>query len=300
MNTPGDLIPLDPVTLAQLGRYDLVARMVVEGYMASLHCNVHHGTSIEFDHHAQYQPGDDLRRVDWRVWARSDRLYLKQYEGEPNMRVWLVLDASGSMQFRSTGLTKYQYAASLCASISHLAIRQHDRAGLVIAGSPAPIVLPARSDPRQLTRIDDRLAQTTRTGPTSLVDGLKTLAHHAPRRCLVMVVSDLLTPAEPVSNALAFFRHRKSDVAVLQVLDPAESEFSFTTAARFTDLETGAHIEGNPSRWRRAYRVAFDKYQREYHQQLKNLGIDLARFSTASSLETCLAHYLAQRARQRI
>jgi uncharacterized protein (DUF58 family) len=289
---------LDPVRLARLGRYDLVARMVVEGYMAGLHRGVHHGHSIEFDHHAPYRPGDDLRRVDWRVWARSDRLYLKQYEEETNMRVWLVLDASGSMLFDSTGLTKFQYAASLCAAISYLAIGQHDRVGLVITGPSTPVVMPARSDPRQLTRIHSLLTQTAPGGPTTLVEGLKTLAQHAPRRCLVMIASDLLTPAEPVTNALSFFRHRKSDVFVAQVLDPAELEFPFTRAARFTDLETGASVEGNPSRWRRAYRAAFDDLQRAYHQQFQNLGIDFAQFSTATPLEDSLAQHLAQRARQ--
>jgi uncharacterized protein (DUF58 family) len=288
---------LEPATAAVLGRFDLVARTVVEGFIAGLHRSVHHGFSVEFDHHTEYRPGDDLRHLDWRVWARLDRFYLKQYEEETNMRVHVVVDASGSMGFGSAGATKLQYAARLAACLCYLGIRQKDPTALAVIGESLSKYLPPRMSAPQLRRLLLELEALQPAGPTNLPAGLGALAQRLKRRGLLVIISDLLTEPGAALDAIAYFAHRKHEVLVLHVLDPAELNFAFERPAMFADLESGRQFEADPARVRDPYlaalRALLDRYQRGFAAN----AIDYAVFDTATPLEFSLAKYLARRSR---
>ncbi len=294
-NEPAIGLP-DPVTLARLGRYDLVARMVVDGLLAGLHRSIHHGLSIEFDHHVPYAPGDDLRRLDWRVWARSDRFYLKQYEEETNMRVNLLLDTSGSMAYGSGSITKYQYAATIGAALAHLAIQQRDRVGLALLGETVTTHLPARSQPDQLRRILGALQDARPGGTTGLVDGLQSLAGRLKHRGLMILVSDLMADPEPVTRALQYYRHRKHEVIVLHVLDPAERKFPFEQMAEFDDMETGGKLRIDSGRLRNRYASALREMIQTYRRSFQATSIAYEMFDTSIAFDKILTRYLARRA----
>ena len=288
---------LTAAAVAQLQHLDLIARGVVEGFLSGRHRGAHPGFSVEFAHHRAYAPGDDPRHVDWRVWARTDRFSLKQYEAETHLRVHVLVDVSASMEYGSGTVSKRQYACYLAASLAYLALRQNDPTGLVLLDDSVRRFLPPRTGPAALRRILTELETLPSPGPTGLRAGLRAVAERVKRRGLVVLVSDLLDQPEDVLQGLAWFRHKKHEVLVLQVLDPAERAFPFAGPSAFRDPETGRTVTGDAADLRRRYLREIDHLLETYQKQFAAHGIDYALLDTSTPFATALARFLDHRSR---
>ncbi len=298
---------LEPTAVARVRNLSLAARKVVQGFIAGLHRSPYRGFSVEFAEHREYCPGDNLRYLDWKVLGRTDRLYIKLFEEETNMRVQLLLDVSGSMDFSSAGrLPKAEYAAYLCGVLSYLASRQQDAIGLTVFDHRIRLNMPARSGPRhvgellrQLERFcaRDQIVSDAQPRRTEIAETLHRIAFQLRRRCLVVLVSDLLDEAgdEAVTRALYHFKHRQHEMLVFHVLDPAEIEFPFRETAMFVDLETQEQIQVDPAYVRDEYRRAVDAFIEFHRRKAHELGADYVLARTDVPYDVMLAHYLRAR-----
>lgn len=287
---------LDPVALSRLENLDLVARLVVEGFITGLHRSPYHGFSVEFAEHRPYQPGDGLRYLDWRLYARSGRYYVKTFMEETNLRAWLVLDASASMGYGSGEITKITYARQLAAALAHLMLRQRDAVGMVTYDEELRHLLPARSVSSWLHPLLGELeGLQTREG----TDGgavLGELAERLDRRGLVILFSDLLDDPRRVGLGLRHLRHRKHEVIVFRVLDPREVDFDFPREARFEGME-GGEAALQPWQVREAYREAFREESRMLEQTAREAAVDLVTLTTDTPYDVALQDYLTRRRR---
>jgi uncharacterized protein (DUF58 family) len=287
---------LDPVVLARIGNLDLVSRGVVDGFVSGLHRALYLGVSTDFAEHRAYTPGDDVRRIDWRLFARSDRIHVKTFEAETNADLVLALDASRSMDFGSRGLTKLDYARMLVASLAHLGARQRDRVGVAtFAGELIDVVPPAAG------RRDAVLAALEGVRPTpgvDLVGALERLGAALLRRGIVVVVSDFYLDAADAVRALAGLRARGHDVIAFQVLDPAERDLELEEAQVLEDLETGERMPVVPAALRAAYRDLVSEHIEALGRECTALDIDFTSLDTTAPLDHALFHFLSRRARR--
>jgi uncharacterized protein (DUF58 family) len=288
---------LDPAALGRLKNLSLAARRVVEGYFAGHHRSPLKGFSIEFAEHREYTPGVDPRHLDWRVLGKRDKLYVKQYEEETSLRCYLLLDKSASMGYRSdrVSLTKLEYASYLAASLGYLMAFQHDAVGLMTFDSLVRDRIPARQGTGHLQVILQHLEKTAPGGETSLVANFHQLAESLKRRALIVVLSDLFDDPEPLVAALTHFRHNRSEVIVIQTLDPAEVEFPFDDATRIEDVETGREVVSDPQALRRAYLEEFAKFTTTIRAGCDAAQIDFVTARTDEPFDRFLGHYLAHR-----
>jgi uncharacterized protein (DUF58 family) len=296
-NPSGAPVLLDPATLARLSSLQLLAKTVVEGFILGLHRSPFRGFSVEFAEYRAYTPGDDLRHIDWKVFAKTDRHYLKLFEEETNLACHLVLDASGSMGYGSRALTKLQYGASLAACLAYFMNGQRDAAGLAIVDTELRSFLPARLRQSHLQQLLGTLEQCQPGGETDLAGPLHQVAESLKRRGLVILISDLicdLATLGPALQHLAFVGH---DVIVFQVLDPHEREFPFTRLTEFTDLETGERLRATGETARAIYLRNFAAHQTRLTDLLAELKIDHALLDTGMPLDNALAEYLYRRGR---
>ena len=289
----------NPEAASRLGALHLVARTVVEGFISGLHRSVHHGSSVEFAQHRQYTAGDDPRHLDWKVWAKTDRLYVRQYDEETNTRLYLLLDNSASMGFQSAGISKLRYGCCLAAALAWLASRQKDPTGLAVYDRTIQRFLAARLGPMHLRRLLTELDSLQPAGVTGTVDSLRWVADRIRRRSLVIVLSDLLDDPAEVIRALAGLRHKKHEILVFQLLDPAERSFPFSSERVFADLESKRRLRVDAPRIRRAYLQELDALLREYRRAFAAHGIDYELLDTAVPFEVALGRYLARRNRWR-
>ena len=287
---------LDPEVVSRLSRLDLIARMVVEGFITGLHQSPYHGFSVEFSEYRQYMPGDSLRDLDWKVFGKTDRLYVKQYEEETNLKSHLLIDASASMAYRSGSIAKFQYASYVAAALSHLMLRQRDAVGLIAFDDHIRAYLPPRSVASHLHVLLTAL-QNTRPegGDTDLAAAFHDLAERIVRRGLIVVISDLFDDPDRLLNGLKHFRHRNHEVIVFHVLDPRERDLDFNRETRFVDLESSAQIATEPWHLAPAYRdhmeALIDRFRRECREAL----IDYVLLETSEPFDTALFNYLAKR-----
>ncbi len=295
---------LDPDALAKIQRLELIARGVVEGFVAGRHKSPYKGFSVEFAEHRQYSPGDDLRDLDWRVYGKSDRYYIKQYIEETNLRATILLDASGSMKYRGTRaqahdgapLSKFEYGQYLAASLAHLMIHQQDAVGLVTFDTAVRKYIPARSRASHLRVILDELVRTAPGEETSLAPIFHDIAERAHRRGLIIVISDLFDDPEPVLNALHHFRYKKHEVMLLHVLAEEELTFPFEQWAHFEDLEVqGRRLRLDPRSVRAEYLDQVHRFLRRIELGCGQMNVDYVPMSTGRGFDMALAHYLAQR-----
>jgi uncharacterized protein (DUF58 family) len=288
---------LDPVALSRLKNLGLAARLVVDGYFSGLHKSPHKGFSVEFAEHREYTPGVDPRHIDWRVLGRRDKLYVKQYEEETSLRCYLLLDKSASMGYRSDAncLTKLEYASFLSASLAYLMAMQHDGVGLVSYDTGVRDRLPPRQGPGHLRLLLRRLEDTAPGGETCLSDTFHELAERIKRRALVIVLSDLLDDADRLVAALKHFRHKKHEVIVLHVLDPAEVTFPFDDVTRIEDLENGREVISDPQAFRKAYLEEFDRFLGIIRGGCRDARIDYVMARTDQPFDSFLGAYLARR-----
>lgn len=288
---------LPPQDLLRLGSLELVARLVVEGYLAGRHKSPGLGGSLEFAEHRPYVPGDDLRRVDWKVYGRSDRWYIRKSEQETNLRATLVLDASASMGFASGELpSKWAYGRALAASLAWLLLAQQDAVGLATFGDGIRAFIPPRAGRAQRARLFAALEAEEAGGGTSPEGPFRELAERLPRRGLLVLVSDLLGPPDRFLPGLRYFRHRKHEVVVFQVLDPAERSLAkLPPGGEIVDAETGRAVHARPEELAEGYREELEALERLYRDQAHDRGFDWVAVTTDEPLTAVLGRYLTAR-----
>ena len=291
---------LDPAILARLGSLDLKARTVVEGFLSGLHRSPFKGFSVEFAEYRQYLPGDDLSTIDWKVYARSDRYYVKKFEEETNVDCHLLLDVSASMGYASPGVvTKLRYGSMLAASLAYLMNRQRDRVALTTFDEAIVAMLPPSARASHLRSILVTLDRIAIGRRTDVSKPLHLMADAIGKRGIVILISDLLDDPAQVVEGLRHFRFRGSDVIVFHLLDPAERTFPFQRAARFRDLELGDELMAVPSIVRQEYLDALQRAIDGYRRELGSAGIDYELMDTSTPLEFALMAYLATRVKRR-
>jgi uncharacterized protein (DUF58 family) len=276
----------------------LRARVVVEGFLSGLHRSPYHGFSVEFTEYRQYSPGDDLRYLDWRLYARSDRYYLKRFEDETNLRSWLLLDLSRSMGYGSLDYDKASYAKTAAATIAYFLSLQRDAIGLITFDAAIKEYLPARFRPGHLHRLMMCLEHAPAGTATDLATPLEQVAKTARKRGLVILVSDLLAPLDLLETRLGYLRSRGHEVVVLRVLDPAEVDFPFQEASLFQDLESGRELYVDPQLARQRYEQRFREHAAGLATVCNRLGIDLMQLRTDQPLELALFDFLSSRLRR--
>lgn len=302
MTTHNEVHPyLDPAILARLEGLSLQARQVVEGRVTGGHRSPDRGFSAEFAEHREYSSGDDLRYVDWKVYGRSDRFYLKQFEDETNFSCWLVLDISESMSYRSADApsSKLDHARRAISSLAWLVLRQRDAVGLATLSGNLHHVLPPSTQASHLNQIGRLLEQAAPTGLTSLGTALDDLAGRITRRGLVLLFSDLFDDLEQLTAGLKHLAWRGHDVAVLQIIDPAEEDFPFEDPTRFMGLEDEPDQVAEPRVLGDAYRAEFGSFLAEVTARCRSLQMDHVLLRTDVPLETTLTRFLENRKRRR-
>jgi uncharacterized protein (DUF58 family) len=295
---------LDPAALAKIHRLELIARGVVEGFVSGRHRSPYKGFSVEFAEHRQYVPGDDIGDLDWRVFGKSDRYYIKQYIEETNLRGTILVDASGSMHYSGTRsarydgefLSKFQYAQFLAASLAHLMIHQQDAVGLVTFDTKIRRYIPARSRVTHLRAILQELDRTQPGEETALAPIFHDIAERVHRRGLVVVISDLFDDPDELLNALHHFRYRRHEVMVLHVMAEEELTFPFDQVHVFKDLELDSRrVQLDPRAIRAEYLDRVQKHIRRVEIGCGQMNVDYVPLSTKRSFDVALAHYLAGR-----
>lgn len=288
---------LDPAIVARLGTIDLKARTIVEGFLTGLHRSPYKGFSVEFAEYRQYLPGDDLATLDWKVYARSDRHFVKKYEEETNLTCHLLLDVSASMGYGSGPVTKLQYGSYLAGALAYLMNRQRDAFGLIAFDAGITSLVPASVRTGHLRAVLLALERLKLGAHTNVAKPLHDLAAAVRRRGLVVLVSDLLDDPRQVLDGLKHFRYRGTDVVVFQVLDPFELKFPFEQAARFRDMETADEVMAVPAAVRRDYIDRMQAMIAHYKRELALVGIDHCLLDTSQPLELGLMAYLMTRRR---
>jgi uncharacterized protein (DUF58 family) len=288
---------LDPAVLARLGTLELKARTIVEGFLSGLHRSPFKGFSVEFAEYRQYMPGDDLTTIDWKVYARSDRHYVKKFEEETNLNCHVMLDISASMGYGSGAMTKLEYGACLAASLAYLMNRQRDAVGLTAFDDRIVTMLPASARPGHLRSVLLTLDRLTLGQHTNVSKPLHQLADSLSKRGMVVLISDLLDDPEQVVRGLKHFQFRGTDVIVFQVLDVHEINFPFERATRFEDLETSEEVTAVPAIVRGHYLEAMTGLIERYRRELGAVGIDYHLLETSQPLEMALLAYLSTRSR---
>jgi len=288
---------LDPAVVARLGTLELKARTIVEGFLSGLHRSPFKGFSVEFAEYRQYIPGDDLSTIDWKVYARSDRHFVKKFEEETNLNCHIMLDISGSMGYGSSGITKFEYGQCLAASLAYLMNRQRDAAGLTAFDDRIVAMLPASARPGHLNTMLVTLARLALGAETNVSKPMHQLADSLSKRGMVVLISDLLDDPERVIRGLKHFRFRGTDVIVFHVLDPDELAFPFERATQFEDMETRDEVMAVPAVVRDHYLKAIGGLIERYKHELGACGIDYKMLTTDQPLEFALLAYLSTRGR---
>ncbi len=289
---------LDPVVVSRLGNMEIKARTIVEGLLLGLHRSPFRGFSSEFAEYRQYIPGDDPSWVDWKVYARSDRYYVRKFEAETNLECTVLIDTSASMGYGSGPLTKLQYGACLAAALAWLVIGQRDAVGLITFDERIRLRMPARARPSHLHQILITLDQLRASSRSNVAKPLEQLADALDKRGMVVLVSDLLDEPADVVRGLKFLRARGMDVVVFHLLDQAELTFPFEQPMTFRDMESAEEVLAVPAAVRDHYLQELDRLKTQYADELRAAGIDYTLVSTATPLDAALLSYLHARQRR--
>ena len=289
---------LRPDVVSRLASMEMRARLVVEGFITGLHKSPYHGFSVEFAEHRQYMPGDEIRRIDWKIYGKTDRFYIKQFEEETNLKAYICIDASKSMDFKSEGsVTKLEYASYLAAALAYLLMHQQDAAGLVVYDETVRKYLPPHSTRSYLQTILIELQNLKAAQKTGTAKALNAVAEQIRRRGLVIVFSDLFDNQDEVMQALKHFRYNNNEVLLFHVLDPRERNFAFGRDAIFRDLETGEEMMTQPFQIQRAYQSAMNEFIERYKRECREQRIDYVLLDTATPFDKALYEYLIKRKR---
>lgn len=290
---------LDAGALARLMAQPLLARFPMEGNVSGHHRSPHRGSSVEFAEYRNYAPGDDIRRLDWRVFGRTDRFYMKEFEAETNLRCYLVLDCSGSMGFAGRHQRKLDFARRLLASLAYLLVHQGDAAGLLCVNERAVCEVPPRRNPAHLRTLLETLdkAEAEPHGPTGLVAALHDLAEKVRRRALIVIFSDFFCELEGLLSCFQHLRFQKHDLAVFHLLDRMEVEFKFDRPVRFVDLESSFSLVAEPGLIREQYLAQFNGFLERLRAGCLEFNADYRRVITDEDYEKVLGDFLVERAR---
>lgn len=287
---------LQPRVVSKLANMELRARLVVEGFITGLHKSPYHGFSVEFAEHRQYMPGDEIRHIDWKIYGKTDRYYIKQFEEETNLKSYIVLDASKSMDYASKGnIRKLEYASYLVASLAFMMLKQQDAVGLTVFDEHITTFLPPHASRAYLRQILVTLEKLKAGNQTAAGRALHQVADRIRRRGLVIVVSDLLDSPDAVIAALKHFRHKKNEVIVMHVLDPLERNFEFENDAIFKDMETSEQLMTQPWQIRKAYQHEMAAFLERYKKECRENYIDYVLLDTETPFDVALMEYLSKR-----
>lgn len=287
---------LDPTVIAKLSSISLKARYIVEGTIAGLHKSPYHGFSVEFSEHREYVEGDEIRHIDWKLYGKSDKYYVKQFEEESNLRCYLLLDSSNSMGYSSDGkMTKLEYGSYVAASLAYLMVKQGDAVGFMTFNEDIADFVPPRSTLSHIKVIHDKLENLKPSKKTNISKALTDLAKNIKRRGLIIVISDLFDDPKQVLDSLKHFRYRKHEVVVLHILDKAELEFPFSDFILFEDMESDLKVMADSKVIRNEYLSRIRAFIDELRDNCRKNRIDYALFNTSTPLDVTLATYLLRR-----
>ncbi len=284
-----------PETIRRIARLDLRAKHVVEGFLSGLHRSPYFGQSIEFRQHREYSYGDDMRDVDWKVWAKQDRYYVKQYEEDTNLRCTLLCDVSNSMRYGRGPMNKYEYACTIAVSLAYLLLRQQDAVGCVAFDDAQRMAVPLRTKRNHLDSIIQSLEISSPRNKTDMYQILRNVTESSPRRGLMVLISDLLVDREGLFRGLRLLRSRGHDVLIFHVLDDDELDFPFNGPTRFEGLEIPDQLRCNPRALREGYLSALDAYLEEVRRACSGQNVDYVLLRTSQPLDAALAAFLSHR-----
>jgi uncharacterized protein (DUF58 family) len=287
----------DPAFFSRLESLELRARSIVEGFLTGLHRSPFVGFSVEFASHREYTPGDDPRHVNWKLFARQRRLYVKEFDAETNMNLYILLDVSGSMECANTGRTKLEYGASLAAALAHLALKQRDAVGITLFADQVVGHLPPRAKPHQLEDILRLIGTTTARPASDATRALQQAAELCRHRGMVVLISDLFDHTEAIVHGLEHLRFRNHEVIVAQLWDPWERDLPLEGNVRFHDLETGTELATRVEGIREAYRAAVADWQRKLEHECRNRSVDRLELTTDEPVDRVLIDYLVKRSK---
>lgn len=286
---------LDPKVLERIKRLEVRARAVVEGFITGQHKSPYNGFAIEFAGHREYAPGDELKHIDWKVWSKTDRLYIKEYETETNLKSTLIVDCSKSMGYAGDGWRKFDYASTAAASLAHLLQHQGDSVGMVTFNTRVRHVMPPSSRQNHLREMVHVLGETEPDKKTDVGDVFMELVSQIKTRGLVCIFSDLFADVDVLRKALQQFRVRKHEVVVFHVMDKDELEFPFEDNTRFIGLESDDEVHADPRALRKSYLEIVGNYRRSVKKICSKIGVDYQLVDTGQPLDAILARYLAFR-----
>jgi uncharacterized protein (DUF58 family) len=287
---------LRPDVIQQIQRLDLKARFIVEGFISGLHASPYHGFSVEFSEHRKYAPGDDIRMIDWGVYAKTDRFYIKKFEAETNLEAYLLVDCSGSMDF-ATGdrMTKMDYAICLAGALGYLMVNQQDAVGLFTFDQAVRMYLPPKSKRSHLTNILTTLARTEPRGRTHLAEAIHDIASRVRKRGLMIILSDLLAEQDEVIEALHHLKYGGHDMMIFQVLDEAEVTFDFDGQVELEEPETGQTLQVDPRSIRAGYLQEIRRFIDTYKQQCQAVRADFVTVHNGMTFDKALIEFLIER-----
>lgn len=288
--------PFDPVTLSKIANLELRARIIVDGALSGIHKSPFKGSSIEFLEHKEYSPGDEIKHIDWRVHARSDKYYIKQFEEETNLKCYIFLDASGSMGYKSTGVSKSEYAATLAASLAYLLLKQSDLVGLISFSDKVLQYIPPRSRITHLHALVNVLTELKTAGKSNIGDVLKEFVEKIGRRSLLIVISDFFDDVEKIVHQLKSFQFKKNDIILFHILDSYELTFPFETITFFESMEDERRILAEPKSMKEQYLSEINRFIEQFRQTCYENQIDYLLIDTLIPLDQALIKFLTRRA----
>ena len=288
---------LDPTVLAGLANLELRARVAVEGFLSGLHKSPHRGFSVEFNDYRHYLRGDDMRHLDWKLYARSDKFYIKQYEDETNVRCVILLDTSASMDYSSGGLSKLNYGVTLASALSYFIMRQRDAVGLITFDEQVRDYIPAKCRQPHLMHILRTLSTVESGTKTDVVKPLTDLAASLTKKSIVILITDMLDDEERIINTLQNLRGMGNDIITFQIMDDAELNFPFNEASEFIDMENNESYITSPAAIRKAYLHNLNEFLSYCKKKCQSSGVDYSLLNTAAPLDEALTSYMSKRAK---
>ena len=288
---------LDPTVLAGLDNLELRARVAVEGFLSGLHKSPQRGFSVEFNDYRHYQRGDDMRHLDWKLYARSDKFYIKQYEDETNVRCMILLDTSASMDYSSGGLSKLNYGVTLASALSYFIMRQRDAVGLITFDDQVRDYIPAKCRQPHLMHILRTLSTLEPGTKTDVVKPLTDLAASLTKKSIVILITDMLDDEERIINTLQNLRGMGNDIITFQIMDDAELNFPFDEASEFIDMENNESYITSPAAIRKAYLNNLNEFLSYCKKKCQSSGVDYCLLNTADPLDEALTSYMSKRAK---
>lgn len=287
--------PFDPVTLSKIANMELRARLVVDGALSGIHKSPYKGSSIEFLEHKEYSPGNEIKHIDWKVLAKTDKYYVKQFEEETNLKCFVFLDTSGSMGYKSTGVSKFEYAATLAASLSYLLLKQSDLVGLVSFSDRVLQYIPPRSRLTHLHAILNILAESKTTGKSNAGVILNEFIEKIGRRSLIIIISDFFDDTKKIVRQLKYFQFKKNEIILFQILDPYELAFPFETITFFESMEDDRRILADPKSIKNRYLSEINHFLETFKQSCFENQIDYWLINSSTPLDQALIKFLARR-----